>query len=452
MTSLSARLTLLYALSFILASAGMLAIGYRQIDQKLVHGLDRLLLTERARMFNHLALGPPGNTPQDLRLKLFRPTENSAVLFRVEIKSHAGQSLFRSSNLRQPLPWSPQTSEFTSVKLPDGTGLRVGQFGRGDLVVMVATPTANVDAAMRGYIETSVGLLVAMAVFSVTMGFGLSQVALKPLRDIADTAARISASNLAARIPVQRTDEVGDLARLLNAMLDRIEASFRQIRQFTADASHELKTPLSLARLHAEAILSDPAISEAQENATVAQLEQIDQLTAMVGDLLLLARADSSSMSLAREPHDPAVLLEAMRGDAEVLAEAAGAALRIVHDGHGTADIDPRWLRQIILNLLNNALRASPAGSVVTIGSVLSGECWHLAVEDEGPGVPDDRRDHIFDRFVSDAPGGTGLGLAICRSIVELHGGTITALPGRGGQGLRVELVIPRSAPSLNSR
>jgi len=451
MTSLSARLTLLYALSFVLATAGMLAIGYRQIDLKLIHGLDRLLLTERGRVFNHLALGEPSNDPANLHLKLFRSTENSAVLFRVEIKSRDGRSLFRSSNLSQPLAWSPDMPEFSNAFLPDGTGLRIGRFERGDLIALVATPTANVDAAMRGYMETSIGLLVAMTVLSVTLGFGLSQIALKPLRDIAETAARVSASNLEERIPVQRIDEVGRLSGLLNAMLDRIASSFRQIRQFTADASHELKTPLSLVRLHAETILADPDITEAQENAVVAQLEQIDRLAAMVGDLLLLARADSSSMVLALETCDPAAFLETMRADVEVLAEAGNVRTRFVYEGRGSADFDARWLRQIILNLVNNALRASPPGGEITIVSTVETANWRLAVEDQGIGVPADRRDRIFDRFVSDAPGGTGLGLAICRAIVELHGGTISARSGQGGKGLRVELAIPRNAACLNS-
>jgi len=424
----------------------MLAVGYRQIDQKLVKGLDRLLLTERSRIFNHLNLEPLGNTPENLQTKLFRPTENSAVLFRVEIKARDGRSLFRSSNLPQPLLWGRQSPQFNNQTLPGGARVRVGWFDRGDLVVVVATPADNVDAAMRGYVETSVVLLLAMAALGVALGYGLSQVALKPLREIANTAARITASNLDERIPVQRADEMGDLARLLNAMLDRISSSFRQIRQFTADASHELKTPLSLVRLHAEAILAAPELSAAQENAVVAQIEQIDHLAALVGDLLVLARADSHSMNLAAAPHDPQAFLEGMRGDVEVLAEAAGVTVRFSYEGRGMARFDPRWLRHIVLNLLNNALRASPQGGVVTIASTLGGAGWLLAVEDEGAGVPPERLAHIFDRFVSDAPGGTGLGLAISRSIIELHGGTISAAPGASGRGLRVELVLPSAA------
>ncbi|MDE2410897.1 MAG: HAMP domain-containing protein [Sphingomonadales bacterium] len=446
MTSFSTRLTVFYALSFILASVGMLTLGYRQIDQKLMHGLDRLLLTERGRVFAHLALGPPGNTPADLGAKLRRSTDNSAVLFRVEIKSRDGASLFRSSNLSQPLPWSPPSPQFTDDTLSDGARVRIGRFDRGDLVIMVATPADNVASAMRGYVETSIGLLLAMAAFGIAVGYALSQVVLKPLREIADTAARISASNLEERIPVQRGDEVGDLARLLNAMLDRIGSSFRQIRQFTADASHELKTPLSLVRLHAEMILADPGLTTSQENAVVAQLEEVDRLSALVGDLLVLARADSNSMNLAIASHDPADFLERMRADVEVLAEAAKVRVRFIREGDGLVSFDPRWMRHIVLNLLNNAFRASPVGGTVTIASRLDAAGWQLAVEDEGAGVPHELLSRIFDRFVSDAPGGTGLGLTISRSIVELHGGTIVAMPGRDGRGLRVELALPPAA------
>lgn len=445
MKSISARLTALYAISFLVLSAATLAIGYRQIDQKLVHGLDTLLNTERQRVFNHLALGEPSSDPQVIRSKLQRSSDNSAALFSVEIRARDGATLFRSSNLRQRLSVPDDSWTFRTISLPDGTGLRVARFDYGPLITLIATPTQNVDAAMRGYIETSLSLLVAMVLASITIGYALSQLALRPLREIAATAARIRPDNLAERISVQSVDgEASELARLLNAMLDRIEASFRQIRQFTADASHELKTPLALLRLNAETLVADPALSPAQENAIVAQLDQIDRLSTMVEELLLLARADSQSMVLDLKSHDPKRFLTELIGDATVLAEAHGCEIQLSHEGGGHAAFDARWIRQIVFNLLSNALRVAPERSVVALRSTLVPQSWTVTVVDAGPGVDEAQRARMFDRFYTGADGGTGLGLAICRSIVELHGGTISADAGADGRGLSMTFVVPR--------
>ncbi|MBN8806829.1 MAG: HAMP domain-containing protein [Sphingomonas sp.] len=443
MTSLAARLTLLYAATFLIATAGILGIGYWQIDNRLVAGVDRLLTTENQRIDTHLDLLGKADDPAVLARGLRRTTDNAAALFRVEIKDAAGRSLFRSTNLAQPIVSAGGAPAFHSITMPDGERVRVGRFAHANVFALIATPLTNVTAGMWAYVEMSAVLLVAMIGVGVGLGYVLSQVALRPLRDIAATASRVGSDNLAERIPVgRRDDEVGALARLLNAMLDRIESSFRQIRQFTADASHELKTPLSLVRLHAEALLTGPPLSEPQENHVVAQVAQIDQLSAMIEDLLVLARADSSSMALAIAPHDPSAFLDLLAPDARVLAEASQCRLEIAHRGTGTAAFDAVWLRRIVFNLLSNAFRASPAGGTVTVTSIRDARGWRLAVRDEGPGVSADVRERLFDRFFTNADGGTGLGLAICRSIVELHDGTITAAPAPDG-GLEVAFAIP---------
>lgn len=425
----------------------MLVIGYDQLGQKLTHGLDTLLQTERQRVFNHLVLGPSPTTGKNLDEKLRRSTDNAASLFAVEIRASDGRSLFRSSNLAKPfdVPLSGWTNR--AGKLPDGVPVRLGRFEHEGLVVMIATPTANVDAALRGYVETSVMLLLIMGMVSLTIGFGLSQMALSPLRRITTVAGRISAENLAERIDyAAKDDEVGKLARMLNAMLDRMEDSFTEIRRFTADASHELKTPLSIIRLQAEALLADPKRTPEQETALVAQLDTIDRLVSLVEDLLLLARADTNAMSLSPETIDPGRFLRDITVDCEVLAEARNCSAEATHTGVGTVSVDARWIRQVILNLFSNALRASPTGAVVRISSEIDEGIWRVSVEDKGHGLDASGRSRMFDRFFTMSPGGTGLGLAICKSLVELHHGTIGAEPGNDGRGLIVSFQLPRTA------
>jgi two-component system heavy metal sensor histidine kinase CusS len=247
-------------------------------------------------------------------------------------------------------------------------------------------------------------------------------------------------------------DEISDLARLLNAMFDRLEASFKNVRRFAADASHELKTPLSLVRLHAEKLLSGGTLSHENEEGVQTLLEELTRVNGTIDELLFLSRAESRSITLECAPHDPAALLANFNVDAQVLAEHHGVHFSYSHEGGGLALCEPRWLRRVLLNLLSNAINASPPGGAIRLRSRVSGELWRVEIEDEGSGVPSSEYEHIFDRFVKlkseTRPGleGSGLGLAICRGIIELHRGRILAETASNGRALRVVFEIPRQA------
>jgi two-component system heavy metal sensor histidine kinase CusS len=250
-------------------------------------------------------------------------------------------------------------------------------------------------------------------------------------------------------------DEVSDLARLLNQMFDRLESSFDQIRRFSAEASHELKTPLSLARLQAEKLLLQGRLSAGDEEAVQLQLEELARLNQIIEELLFLSRAEAQDISLPIEAHDPMLLLRGFAQDARLLAEHRGARFEFMHEGSGRALFAPSWLRRVLLNLLANALDASPPNGRVVLQSTLDATAWRLTVTDEGRGVPAADRDRIFERFVrlrdrgASADSGNGLGLAICRSITELHRGRIHAEAGPGGVGLAVSVEIPRAPDAV---
>jgi two-component system heavy metal sensor histidine kinase CusS len=237
-------------------------------------------------------------------------------------------------------------------------------------------------------------------------------------------------------------------------MFDRLEASFNQVRRFTADASHELKTPLSLMRLHVEKLLLDGELAAAQEEALHVQLEEIDRLDKIIEDLLFLSRAEARAIPLDLKLRSAAAFLDSFAPDARVLAEHAGLSCSIRHHGSSPVVFDSKWIRQVLLNLVKNSVAAAPAGTGITILSESSASLWRVVVEDEGPGVPLEQCERIFERFVRGPPGakpddrGTGLGLAICRSIIALHAGRIFAVQGGEGRGLQVIFEIPvRSAP-----
>jgi two-component system heavy metal sensor histidine kinase CusS len=283
---------------------------------------------------------------------------------------------------------------------------------------------------------------------SVALGFVLSQLVLRPLRAIRDTANRIRSDNLRERIPVHAQDELSQLAHLLNQMFDRLETAFDQIRRFTADASHELKTPLSLVRLHAERLLVNSNLDAAQKESVHVQLEEIARVTQIIDELLFLSRADAQAIAIDAKVQGPAGFLHSFAQDASALAEYHGRKFSFSHEGDGQVAFEEKRMRQVLLNLLANALNVSPAHGAITLRSTLQDGTWRISVEDEGPGLSPEQRGQLFERFVrfgtpNASDKGSGLGLAICRSIVQLHKGRIFALGGSEGRGLRMVIEIP---------
>jgi signal transduction histidine kinase len=450
MKSIGARLAAWYALAATVTFACLTVAGYFMLENYLVHGLDLLDAAEFQQIKAHLVSDDRALSPQVIDERIRETTEYASVLFYIDVHSKDAGPVFRSSNLHgQTIPDVPHQRIF-DTSMPGIGALRVGEFILSPYDVMIATPLHPVSAVMDAYVGVSAALLVLMLAVSAAIGFGLSHLALRPLRLIQATANRIRSDNLSERIEVAAVqDEISNLARLLNQMFDRLESSFNQIRCFTADASHELKTPLSLMRLHAENLLLEGGLNSAQEEALHVQLEEIDRLNKIIEDLLFLSRAEAGAIPLDLKPQQPGSFLDTFAPDARVLAEHAGLHCLIRHHGNGGVTFDPKWIRQVLLNLVKNSLSASPAGSEISILSALSGSVWRVAVEDEGPGVPADQRERIFERFVRVGSAmtaddrGTGLGLAICRSIIELHAGRIFASPGTQGRGLRVTFEIP---------
>jgi two-component system heavy metal sensor histidine kinase CusS len=302
---------------------------------------------------------------------------------------------------------------------------------------------------LDGYKRVGLALLLVMLLASVAIGMGLARVVLEPVRAIRETATRIRSDNLKERIPVGAVkDEISDLARFLNQVFDRLENSFDQIRRFTADASHELKTPLSLVRLHAERLLVAGHLEPEQRESVHVQLEELARVNQIIEELLFLSRADAQAIKIDLKEQGPGGFLHAFAQDAAALAEHHGRRFNYSHEGEGTIAFEEKRMRQVLLNLLANALNATPPGGRITLRSVLADGYWRMSVEDDGPGLTAEQRGRLFERFVRFTPPGgedkgSGLGLAICRSIVLLHKGKIFADAGSEGRGLRMVIEIP---------
>ena len=449
MRSIGARLALWYAAASTATLACLFVVGYYLLRGHLIHGLDLLNQSEFQQIRAHLGTDYAALSPAVIDERIRETTDYASVLFYIDIHRGDTGTIFYSGNLNGRAIPDVKGLRRYDVRWDNGP-LRVGEFIMAPYDVIVATPETQVEGVMEGYAEVCVALLALLLAMSVAIGFGLSNLALRPVRLIRATASHIGSENLSERIAVPAVkDEISDLARLLNEMFDRLEASFNNVRRFAADASHELKTPLSLVRLHAEKVLGSGMLTHDNEEGMQTVLEELTRVDATIDELLFLSRAESRNITLAAAPNDPALLLANFNVDAQVLAEHYGLKFSYEHAGHGMAICEPRWLRRVLLNLLSNAINASPPGGHIRLRSRLGGELWRVEIEDQGEGVPSAEFERIFDRFVripSPEPQrhqGSGLGLAICRSIIQLHRGRIFAEHAANGRGLRVVFEIP---------
>lgn len=310
--------------------------------------------------------------------------------------------------------------------------------------VYAMTVLGDVDDANRA---VALGLLAGappLIAFSAALAWWVTGHALRPVGAIRTELAAVTASELDRRVPDPGgADEIAQLARTVNDTLDRLERSDARQRQFTADASHELRNPLATVRSRLEMALRDP-----DRESVAAALADTERLQGIAADLLLLARLDGGPGPRS-EPVDLALLA------AEDLARRPGprVPLRLDAPAPVPASGDPARLERALANLVDNALRY--ARTEVTVRASADGDGWALLeVTDDGPGIPEADRDRVFERFVrldadrGRASGGTGLGLAIAREIARAHGGDLRALPApAGGAGTRMVLRVrvPRS-------
>jgi heavy metal sensor kinase len=262
-------------------------------------------------------------------------------------------------------------------------------------------------------------------------GWVISARILRPVAAIAATAAQISETNLSRRIDPKAVDrELAELAQILNATFDRLQAAFERQARFTADASHELRTPLAIVRTQAEVALSRPRSAEEYRDTVAACLRAASRMSALVEGLLLLARADAGRLDLQRTAVDLGQVVEETVAMFRPLAEERGVTFTACL-ARGEVNGDAVRLAQVITNLLSNAVQHNRDGGEVRVTLQVSAGEVVLTVADDGCGIPEEDRAHIFERFYrvdkarARSSGGNGLGLAICRSIVDAHGGRI---------------------------
>jgi two-component system OmpR family sensor kinase len=288
--------------------------------------------------------------------------------------------------------------------------------------------------------------------FAGVGGWFLARRSLSPVVAMADRARQIGVGNLGERLPVANPrDELGHLAETFNELLARLEQSLFRQRQFMADASHELRTPVATAQTAASVALQQPHRDEPEYREALEIVEQqTTRLTRVVDDMFTLARADAGNYPVRLMPMYLDEVLEEVARSARVLATQRGIAIDVITVRSAVFSGDEDLIRRMIGNLLDNALKHAPSGSTVRVDLDQTNSGYAIAIRDQGPGVPAEIRPHIFERFyrgdVARRRGpmdGAGLGLALARWIASLHGGdVILARSSQSGSTFVISLPV----------
>jgi signal transduction histidine kinase len=285
------------------------------------------------------------------------------------------------------------------------------------------------------------------AVIALLLGIFLSQTLTRPIRELTRATHAVSEGDLAQKVPVRSGDELGELAQAFNKMSAQLSRSVNARKQMTADIAHELRTPLSLILGHAEAV-HDGVLPPTRENFEIIR-EEATRLEHLVNDLRTLSLADAGELSMQLQIIEPHRLIQEVASLYLVQARKKNIAIELdIAPDLPNIEVDPGRMTQVLTNILDNAIRHTTEDGRILLGAKQSGGLVELFVQDSGPGLGQPELERIFERFYrSDVSrqredGGSGLGLAIASSIVQAHGGQVSA-ESEPGKGLKIRILLP---------
>jgi heavy metal sensor kinase len=320
----------------------------------------------------------------------------------------------------------------------------------GKYVIEVGASNQEIERVLHGLLlAIALGLPVIVTI-AIAGGYLLMRRALRPVDEITQSAERITSRNLGERLPVARTgDELERLSVGLNRMIARLDESFQHINRFSADASHELRTPLTILRGELEAATQQEQVTPELRETLGSALEEAERLSKIVESLMAISRLDAGEARVELVHFDLAELTSSTTEQMRLLAEDKDIALRCEAEQQVRVEGDRARLKQVIVNLVDNAIKYTPAGGLVGVKVFASNGHAVIEVNDNGVGIPQEALPHIFERFYrvdkarSRQMGGAGLGLSIIKAIVTAHGGQVMveSVEGKGSCFL-VELPI----------
>jgi heavy metal sensor kinase len=457
-THLRTRLTLWYmsvlAGLLILALGGTVALLFWQLRSQLDHFAIQEIETVEGLLF----FTPQGQL--GMREDYHNHPESKDVIDRfVEVLSPEGSTLYRNDRLGdRALGGPPFAGEgvggysVRSERIGGGTRVRmvsrVHSLNGRRLLIRLGHTEEPLWSRIDELLFASILVLPVVLAIAGFAGYGLARRALGPIEQMARRAQEITPQRLHERLPSDDADdELGQLARVFNEMLARLEQAFEQLRRFTSDASHELRTPLAAIRSVGEVGLQKDGSRAEYRDIIGSMLEEVNRLTSLVDNLLTISRADAGSLQLQLVRIPAMDLAREAAALFEIMAEEKSLDLVLEGDEFAVVQGDPLFLRQALVNLLHNAVKYSPVGGTIAVRVYRNTDAVIVEIEDSGPGVPLEDRARIFDRFyrVDKArwreSGGAGLGLSITKWVVEAHSGKIGLESGlKVGCLFRIEL------------
>jgi signal transduction histidine kinase len=456
--SLTFRLVSWYC-GLLLVLGGAFAIfAYVSFD-RYVEQADRRALAIRADAIWSMAAGLLGDSPAltDLIQRRFAPEAQSRFI-RI---SSAGGVLYRSGD--------PVGHEFdpASVPLPDGDApprltrvgdlvLYVKSFAGPDgrrITVESGQSADQVVTAERRLMLLLMFALPLLLIFAAGGGYALVRRALSPVESMIEAAEALTFNSPRNRLPLAGTgDRIDALGRTLNRMLERLDRAYQQASRFSADAAHELRTPLAIMRGELELLAAQPALPDYLQRAIGNVLGEAVRLSQIVDSLIAMSQMESVSGKRAHRPVDLRALAAETIDQIRLLADEKNIAIVGPSGASAVAAGDRDRLKQVLVNLLDNAVKYSDPGGRISVGTFESGDMAVLEVADTGVGIPAEHLPHIFNRFFRvDADRGeigAGLGLAIVRSICSAHGGAVEA-ESLAGRGSVFRVTLPRATEAL---
>src|SRR5579862_856449 len=435
--SIRFRLSLWYAGAVIAMFLVVAFLVEQNLSRTLSSNLDGQLTAEVEWMMERLS-NPPLHSQklEQVRADLFSQLVYFPVKQFVEVYDADGKLFYRTNNLEQDTLRKLVTTQISSDLLLTslnyrGSKMRVAAERTENATIIILALTEGVTVPSQHILQIFLWLTPLVIVVSIAGGIYLSRKSLEDMNRVILAAQSITAERLHGRLPERNVpDEIGRLISTFNAMMARLERSFQQMKQFSGDASHELRTPLAVLRSQLESALNDRISLPEMKRIAANCLDETMHMSTLVDYLLLLAKADAGQEIISHEPVDLGEMIRDIYVDGAALASQRSITVTLKHSERAVIEGDAQRLRQMFLNLIDNAIKYNRDHGQITLDLERENGSAVVTVADSGIGIPEEELSKIFDRFyrvdkIRTKTGGMGLGLSIVKWTVDAHHGSI---------------------------
>jgi signal transduction histidine kinase len=391
-----------------------------------IAALDARLATDARELFRDIENFRGENTRRDVTERYVPLALRDRL---VEVRGANGELLYLSPNLRAPV--LKDGIESFHIREIAGRPVRIGVFHDRELTLHVGADLKDIEA-LGWEIARSLVVVIPIVLLLIAAGsWWLGSIALTPIGHIRRAAERITAERLDERISAQGpADEIGGLIDVLNATFERLQGSFEQAARFSADASHQLKTPIAVLRAGVDEMLNDPGISPEQQGRVADLLQQTRRLHSVAENLLLLSRADTGRLHLRPTQFDLRNLLEASLEDARILGLERSLEVKASFPETLPMSGDRHMISMAVQSLVENAVKYNRPHGKILVSAAKNEREVQICIGNSGETIPAEQAPHIFDRFYrakgNEQTPGHGLGLSIARELARAHGGDLT--------------------------